>query len=180
MISTPETRGEPDEAEPRTRVHASDRDTSHEAAESLTNGILKERQRMVYEILLESNGLTDDELRREVIARAGAASKSGPASRRHELELSGWVRPAVFHGMVLKRLSDAGKRMTVWDAVPESEYVAPTPPEPVDPIDPAALAVARRVARWEFGDADMGERIVRAYLNPQAAQAALDEEMSDD
>ena len=40
--------------------------------------------------------------------------------------------------------------------------------------DQAGLEAAMRFAGWELGDAGWGRRIVRYYLNPQEAHAAMD------
>jgi hypothetical protein len=46
-------------------------------------------------------------------------------------------------------------------------------------VDEAGLAVARRYARWHLGDPAWANRIIRAYLNPEEAQALLDAETND-
>lgn len=41
------------------------------------------------------------------------------------------------------------------------------------------LIVARRVARWQIGDPDLADLLISAYLNPDAAQANLEQETRD-
>lgn len=43
-------------------------------------------------------------------------------------------------------------------------------------FDPKGLAAARRLARWEIGSAGWADHIVRAYLDPDWANAFLDDE----
>ncbi len=38
------------------------------------------------------------------------------------------------------------------------------------------LKAARRLAGWELGDAVWGDRIIRAYLNPESTNFVLDAE----
>lgn len=45
-------------------------------------------------------------------------------------------------------------------------------------LDPAGLAAARRYARWHIGDQDWDNEILEAYMNPEHANRALDEEQS--
>lgn len=41
-------------------------------------------------------------------------------------------------------------------------------------MDENGLNAARRLAGWELGDASWAYRIIRAYLNPEEANAFLD------
>lgn len=181
-MHTPETLAAPAAVNTLGRVRHTDRDTSHQAASKLTNGKLRASQRMIYDLLVHLGPMTDDELRNEIQATGLRASKSGPASRRHELELAGWVKPVLDdEGRTVKRLSDLGGNMTVWRPVPEDEWVEPTPrpaPAPAAPAHDheAGMAAARRLALWEIGDASWGGQIIGAYLNPEATNAYLDGE----
>lgn len=40
--------------------------------------------------------------------------------------------------------------------------------------DPEGLAAARRLAGWELGYTAWADKIIEAYLNPEAAHARLD------
>jgi hypothetical protein len=42
--------------------------------------------------------------------------------------------------------------------------------------DEAGIAAARRYAGWELGDSYWANRIIRAYLDPDAANARMDAE----
>lgn len=181
-MHTPESIAPPEAVNTRERVRPTDRDTSQEAASKLTNGKLRHSQEIVYNLLVNLGPMTDDELRRELLAIVPKVSKSGPATRRHELELAGWVKPVLDDdGKTVKRLSDAGGPMTVWRAVPDADW---TPPEPKAPkaaprpgVDhEAGMAAARRLAGWEIGDPSWGPMIVGAYLNPENTMRMLDED----
>jgi hypothetical protein len=163
----------------RGKVRAASRPTAVAAADAQTPEMLRASQQQIYRILSDRPS-TDDELRAAVAAENGAASKSGPATRRGELADAGWVRPHTADGATVKRPSDAGHPMMVWEAVPAAEHVAP-PPAPkairADAIPHSdRLAVARRLARWDHGDEAVADAIVDAYLNPHEAAARLDAE----
>lgn len=127
----------------------------------------------------QTDGLTDDQIR-IYLGRFGKVSKSGPATRRGELVEMGLVRPQRLDpdahtdtsvGPIVKRPSDLGNSMIVWELVPGDEYVAPVSTE----RQPKAKAanVARIVADWESGDSSLADKILRAYLNPEVVSAEL-------
>lgn len=123
-------------------------------------------------------GLTDDELRRDLRWVTGHdQSKSGPATRRGELVDLGYVRPQRDeHGEIVKRPSDLGGPMIVWELVPADEYVRPEPRSSERQPTTAGLAAVIRLLDWETGDHSLAQSIVRAYLNPEVAQRELDDE----
>lgn len=183
-MHTPETIAPPEAVNTRERVRPTDPDTSQEAASKLTNGKLRRSQEAVYNLLALHGPMTDDQIRGMLELSGLRASKSGPATRRHELELAGWVKPLLDDdGKTVKRESDAGSPMTVWRAVPDADWVRPEPVAPKAAARPgvdheAGMAAARAVAEWEIGDSSWGGIIVAAYLNPEATMAVLREEMS--
>lgn len=46
--------------------------------------------------------------------------------------------------------------------------------------DQDGLIVARRYARWHIGDPSWADAIISAYLNPDTAQAQLQQDMRDE
>lgn len=176
----------------RGKVRGRDRDTSWEAASRQTNTKTAALQIRIYEALLDKP-MTDEEL---LIRLGGIDTKvtgSGIRTRRHELELAGWVTPllsewtdmqqvAPVTDPVVKRLTLSGSWSTVWRAVREDEpapEVAPSVTTKAREANAAGLAAARRFAGWEIGDAAWADKIIEAYLNPKAAQSRLDAEMSE-
>lgn len=126
------------------------------------------------------DGLTDDALRHELIDAAGGASKSGPATRRGELVKLGLVRILRDeNGLPVKRDSDAGMPMMVWQAVPPEEYVEPAAEPTERQPNATGLAAARARAEWEIGEASWADLILRAYLNPTLDAAELEAERND-
>ena len=166
------------ESTTRTRVRTNDRQTSWDAASAQTEGKVAEVQAAVMDCLHRvasiyapryrtSNGLTDAQL----CDRLGY-SPSSVRTRRHELEMAGWVTPVLDGtGTVLKR-----QGQTVWRAVADDEE----PPEPAsrgrrgETKHERGLAAARRLGRWEWGADEYADKVLAAYLNPEAAHAALD------
>lgn len=161
------------------KVHADAWSTERAAADEQTT----ERKRATYEQIVESYrgagsaGLTDDELRAALHARTGhPQSKSGPATRRGELVELGYVRPRRnAAGEIVKAPSDGGRPMIVWELVPADEYVRPAPTSSERQPNARGLEVARRYAEWETGDAALAGALIRAYLNPEAVAAELDD-----
>lgn len=197
-MQTPATDGAPEAVEYRGKVRPRDRDTSWDAASAQTNTKTGALQALLYEILRERGPRTHDELMLELDGIQQPYSPSGVRTRMRELELAGWVRAVAIlegehAGEVLKRKSANGHPATVWRAVLDSEH-APEPRKPEAPKPPrtkgpllgdestpehaAGLAAARRLARWEIGDADWASRLIRAYLDPEGTNARLNEEMS--
>jgi hypothetical protein len=180
-VQTPESLGDPDAVNLAGRVRSTDRDTSQDAAGALTNGILRERQQQVYAILTAApDGLTDDEIRAAVLLLDGGVSKSGPATRRGELERSGWVRAMQDENGTVKRPSDNGHPMTVWVAVPEEDWTGPVltaREQRAAAAHERGMQAARRRALWELGQGAWADAIVDAYLRPDESDAELEEAM---
>jgi len=164
------------------KLHADHWSTEQQAALLQTS----ERKRATYDrivrLLHGLGGCTDDELRRHLANLTDAPqSKSGPATRRGELVDMGLVRPQRAgtevdgYGEIVKRPSDLGGPMIVWELVPADEYVRPEPKPTERQADARGLAVAERYAEWELGDAGVVGAIIRAYLNPKVVAAELDE-----
>jgi hypothetical protein len=160
------------------KVHADAWSTERAAADEQTT----ERKRATYEQIVEcfrdaEVGLTDDELRAAMHALTGhPQSKSGPATRRGELVELSYVRPRRYPlGAVVKRPSDGGRPMIVWELVPADEYVRPEPSTGEREPSARGLAVAKRYADWETGDSSLAGALIRAYLNPEAVAAELDD-----
>lgn len=168
------------------KVHTDAWSTERAAAEQQTSARKREAYDQITDYLRrgrepevamgdEPAGLTDDELRFRLQSRNGRASKSGPATRRGELVDLGYVRPQRnAQGEVVKRPSDLGGPMIVWELVPGDEYVAPSAPSERQP-NASGLAVARRYAGWETGDDALAASIIRAYLNPGIVADELDD-----
>lgn len=189
MIATDATTGAPDSTEYRGKVRARDRDTSWEAASSQTNTKTAALQILIYRELLEYGPKTDEELLIR-IGRLQPVSPSGIRTRRHELELAGWVRearvvddsPAGSH--TLKRPTLNGHPSTAWRAVrddepaPEPQPKAAPKPKPVKLDHERGLKIARRLSAWEIGTPSWADLLIAAYLDPAAAEAKLDAEMS--
>lgn len=83
--------------------------TSWAAANSVTR--VRASQWRIYIILLDSDGLTDEELIRAVASGGWQMSDSGVRSRRSELVHLGWV-----HDTGTRRLTAAGRHTIVWAA----------------------------------------------------------------
>jgi hypothetical protein len=45
------------------------------------------------------------------------------------------------------------------------------------PDHPRRLSAARRVAEWKFGEAAIADEIIRAYLDPDASDLAVENEI---
>jgi hypothetical protein len=188
---------DPNATDHRGKVRARDRDTSWEAASRQTNGKVAELQALIYTALQKYGPMTDEELMLK-LGRLTPVSPSSLRTRRHELELMGWVTnyvaPAVdpksptgFSDRVVKRRTLKGSPSTVWRAVRDNEPA----PEPRTKATPSrakgdgqrehsherGMTAARAVAQWEIGDASQATRIVRAYLDPEGELARLREEM---
>jgi hypothetical protein len=176
------------------KVHADAWSTEHAAAEAQTT----ERKRATYDRIVNlmrhyayrddllvhyegagypGAGWTDDELRAGLAIVTGTSqSKSGPATRRGELVDLGYVRPQRDEqGAIVKRPSDGGRPMIVWELVPAAEYVKPAPRSAEREPNARGLVVARRFADWDTGDPELGNGVVRAYLNPELVAAELDD-----
>lgn len=193
--------GEPEAVEYVGKVRDRDRDTSWEAASLQTNGKCAAMQVRIYNTLRALGPMTDEELliklggdQYTVKGKTSGVTRSGLATRRHELHVAGWVTPdleldpearaaARIVYRVRKRRTLAGSLATVWRAVTDDE---PAPPAPDPDEVPAAakwsheagLAVAQRFAQWEIGDRVWADRIIHAYLNPAEVGAHLDEEQA--
>jgi hypothetical protein len=108
--------------------------TEYEAALLQTPDARREQYRLISRLLGNGRGMTDDELRDGLAAATGKTpSKSGPATRRGELVEQGLVRPQrarLADGTLLeivKRPSNLGVPMIVWELVPEGEPIVPQP-----------------------------------------------------
>lgn len=192
MIDTDATKGEPTAVEYRGKVRARDRDTSWEAAAAQTNTKTAALQQRIYLSLRDHGPATHEEL---LIRLGGTATPSGIRTRSHELEVAGWVREertpdpsdpsSTPRYLTVKRPTLSGHPSTVWRAVLDSEP-APPPREPEAPAPKPAkhdhargLAAARALAGWELGSESWASLLIEAYLNPEAAEARLREEMED-
>lgn len=181
------------ESTTRTRVRENDRQTSWDAAVAQTRGKVAEVQRHIVECLrrdamltaelgddADQLGMTD----RELEAWLPSVAPSSVRTRRHELELAGWVTPLVTtEGIVVKRRSRIGMRwvggpQVAWRAVADDE----DPPERAsrgrrgETKHERGLAAARRLGRWEWGADEYADRVLAAYLDPAAAHERLDAE----
>lgn len=169
------------------KVHADAWSTEQDAALLQTS----ERKRRTYARILNAldlhEGLNDDELRRLLAQHYGPQSKSGPATRRGELVEMGLVRPQrVQHptdadprGEVVKRPSDLGGAMIVWELVPGDDYTPPAPRSAERQPNPKGLAAAQAWAEWEIGDAGWAAGVIRAYLNPDTVNTELEAEQTE-
>lgn len=183
-MQTPQTTAaDPSTSNEHGIVRPNDPETSHLAAGLQTNGRRAGGQMFVYEYLLRkgATGGTDDEIRDALQHNTLRVSKSGPATRRKELQDAGWVKPRRDHlGDLVRRPSNLGGAMQVWVAVPEDEWVQPPAPASAPPAaahdHEAGMVAARRIAGWEIGDTAWAGIIVDAYLNPERIMAALDAE----
>lgn len=193
-MHTQATDAEPEAVEYRGKVRARDRETSWDAASAQTNTKTAALQILIYRELLEHGPKTDEELLIR-LARLQPVSPSGIRTRRHELEVAGWVtehrveRPAKV-GMppashLVKRRLLSGKLGTVWRAVTDDEP-APIPRPKAAPKPKAAkldhergLKAARALATWELGSAVWATMLIRAYLDPEAAEAQLKKEQGE-
>lgn len=169
------------ESTTRTRVRENDRQTSWDAAAAQTRGkvaqvqtevmaVLRLRATMHSEGVGNYPGMTDGDLERRLAGR----SPSSVRTRRHELEMAGWVTPLLDdEGKVVK----SGGRV-VWRAVADDE----DPPERAsrgrrgETKHERGLAAARRLGRWEWGADEYADRVLAAYLDPAAAHERLDTE----
>lgn len=193
-MHTPATEAAPDTVEYRGKVRARDRETSWDAASAQTNTKTAALQILIYRELLEHGPKTDEELLIR-LARLQPVSPSGIRTRRHELEVAGWVReervpdptdpsPTPRY-LTVKRDTLNGHPSTVWRAVRDDEP-APAPRPPAAPKPKAAkldhargLAAARRLSGWEIGDPNWADLLIAAYLDPATTEARLDEEMGE-
>lgn len=193
-MHTQATEAEPDAVEYRGKVRARDRETSWEAASAQTNTKTAALQKIIYFELLSHGPKTDEELLISIAGRV-KVTPSGIRTRRHELEVAGWVReerqpdpsdpsPTPRY-LTVKRPLLSGKPGTVWRAVTDDEP-APAPQPPAAPKPKAAkldhargLAIARRLSGWEIGDPAWADLLITAYLDPAAAEARLAEEMGE-
>jgi hypothetical protein len=182
----------------RGKVRARDRETSWEAASRQTDGKREQIQRRIYATLEQYGPMTDEQLWLAIgsdqygVRRADGRevfSKTTPSSvrtRRHELELLGWVTATDE-----RRPTLAGSPAVVWRAVLDGEPApAPrpkrrgkTPQQPTEAVlvrdttpQREGLAAARRWAEWNLGDPAQADAIVRAYLDAQTVNAELDAE----
>lgn len=170
------------------KVHADAWSTERSAADLQTSERKRETWAQIAAVLrlglaglgiahMGAPGLTDDELRRALhLASGKPQSKSGPATRRGELVDLGYVRPQRDeHGEIVKRPSDLGGPMIVWELVPADEYVRPEPKPTERQPTAAGLAAVQRYLAWEVGDDALAGALLRAYLNPAAVERELDE-----
>lgn len=141
---------------------------------------LRESQEAAFQALASvyPQGMTDDELRHALHTLTGhRQSKSGPATRRGELVELGLVRiQRDDDRQPVRRTSDSGGPMTVWEVVPSHEYIEPEPTSPWKSPTAKGLQAARARSEWETGDANWANVILRAYLNPELDSAELEEE----
>lgn len=196
-MHTDATTGQPEAVKLEGKVRARDRDTSWHAASLQTNGKTAAMQVRIYRTLCTAGPMTDEELLLKLGGdqytfggKTTGVTRSGLATRRHELELAGWVideRVAPGSAVSRKRPTLSGGMATVWRAVTDDEP-APAPratAEPrATPARPSAaeahetgMAAATRLARWEIGDSVWARILIGAYLNPAETMARLDEEM---
>ena len=206
-MQTTATAGAPDSVKLEGKVRARDRDTSWHAASLQTNGKTAAMQVRIYRALTEHGPATDEELLLRLggdqytfKGRTTGVTRSGLATRRHELERAGWVTNALEaapasvgarHGgqpvmQVAKRRTLSGCPATVWRAVADDEPApakrepAPARPAPAaGATDDERMAAARRLSQWEIGTPEWAEVIIDAYLNPARTMANLDAAMGE-
>jgi hypothetical protein len=193
-MHTQATDAAPEAVEYRGKVRARDRETSWEAASAQTNTKTAALQILIYRELLR-DPKTDEELLIS-LGRLQPVSPSGIRTRRHELELAGWVRECVRNEgtiakpimLPVKRRTLNGGPSTVWRAVLDDEPAPPAPaPAPAPAAKPKAaklyhergIKVARKLSQWEIGDPSWADLLISAYLDPDAAEARLREEVDE-
>jgi len=164
----------------RTRVRENDRQTSWDAAAAQTAGKVAEVQAAVMGALRSFGDMTDAEL----VAFLEGIPASSVRTRRHELEMAGWVTPVTHDDVVVRRrpsrslVAKGGMPGVVWRAVRDDEE----PPAPSsrgrrgETKHERGLAAARRLGRWEWGDEAYADAVLAAYLDPAAAHERMDRE----
>lgn len=172
----------------KTKVQRNGQETSWEAAVLQTPAKSALLYRRIRDALAVAE-FTDEELEDYLYQRYRGErfTSSGIRSRRNELVLSGWVTKARDEdGQVMKRRGSNGSPRIVWRAVAEGEEVeVPTTngervPQGTVLVQhrdhDAGMAAARRFAAWNIGDDAWAAELIDAYLNPERAMAALDED----
>jgi hypothetical protein len=154
------------DVELRGKVRARDRETSWEAASKQTTTRTAALQVRIRDLLVARGPKTDEEIQEWLEFGGLKVTGSGVRTRRHELELAGWV---VATGD--KRRGSRGSLMTVWRAVtddePAPEPREPEPPKVSLPGHVKRLARAQAVGMEAYGlEAEWVTTIIGSYIRP--------------
>jgi len=99
-----------DEARDRAHARATDPETSHDAAASLSPKRLRDSQREVFDLFVMYGSMTDPMLQRAAVIEKVEQSPSGLRTRRKELVDAGLVEDTG-----RRQKTKSGRKATVWD-----------------------------------------------------------------